>query len=230
MLDPSYWPPGGARGCGGLPGVVTCACGMRWQGTIAELIPQVRRHGLEIHNMDATDEQVIAMSVDADAAAPWYIEVGADGDPVAVVASTVRRVLGEPSVLHSTSWRRDRAAVILSFVAVVEPSQVAALETVPIVRSELARGGATRPPDEIKAAHVVEHGLRHLAWPRTTRPSRRGWPVRGSACSANTTRNRSGIWPGQPVRLSPVHGRSGRSRSARHVHDGTRRVTHRTFA
>ena len=48
--------------------IVTCACGMRFQGTMAELIPEVRRHGEEIHNMDATDEQIMAMSVDADAA------------------------------------------------------------------------------------------------------------------------------------------------------------------
>jgi len=127
-------------------------------------------HVLDIEGPVQAEVFVLTLVADAPhltgpcGAAPWYIEIGAQDDPMAVVASTVRRVLGEPSVVHSTSWRRDRAAVILTFVAVVEAFQVATLETVAIGRTDLARGGATDAPNEIEASQVVEHGLRHLAW------------------------------------------------------------------
>jgi hypothetical protein len=97
-------------------------------------------------------------------AAPWYIEVGADEDPMSVVATTVRRVVGEPVVVHSTSWRRDRDAVVLSFVAVIDSTQVGTMAVEPVDRAELARGDAAAAPAAVAAAQVVEHGLRHLAW------------------------------------------------------------------
>src|SRR2546430_6821626 len=59
---------------------------------------------------------------------PWYLEAGADDDPLDVVSAALRRVLGDPTVVHSTSWRRDRGAVILSFIAVVDPAVTSALE------------------------------------------------------------------------------------------------------
>ena len=40
-------------------------------------------------------------------ATAWYLQVGADEDPMAVVSAAVRRILGEPRVVHYTSWRRD---------------------------------------------------------------------------------------------------------------------------
>ena len=46
--------------------VVTCACGQRWRGTEAELVAVVSLHGLEVHNMRVTPEQVLAMAVDED--------------------------------------------------------------------------------------------------------------------------------------------------------------------
>lgn len=73
---------------------------------------------------------------------PWYIEVGADDDPVEVVARLSRNLMGEPLLVHSTSWRRARGSVI----------------------SELARSDATRAPVTIAYQQVLEHGLRHLAW------------------------------------------------------------------
>ena len=97
-------------------------------------------------------------------AEPWYIEVGADEDPLDVVATTARRVLGEPAVVHSTSWRRSRDAVVLSFVTVIDAAQVAGMASVPIGRSELARNTATAAPSSIATTQVIEHGLRHLAW------------------------------------------------------------------
>lgn len=95
---------------------------------------------------------------------PWYVEVGQAQDPMEVVARLVRANVGEPLVLHSTSWRTARGGVVLTFVAVVVPEAVAQLERVPVRRAALARGGTTTAPVVEDAAPVIEHGLRHLAW------------------------------------------------------------------
>lgn len=95
---------------------------------------------------------------------PWLIELRANDDPVETVTRMVRGNIGEPTVVHSTSWRRDRSAVILSFVVVIDPELAAPFESVPIGRSELARSEATAAPTSIASAQVIEHGLRHLAW------------------------------------------------------------------
>jgi len=97
-------------------------------------------------------------------AAPWLIELGETDHPVEAVTRVVRDVLGEPLLVHSTSWRRDRSALILSFVVVVEAALVGTMASVPLGRSDLARGAATAAPREIGFAQVVEHGLRHMAW------------------------------------------------------------------
>jgi hypothetical protein len=95
---------------------------------------------------------------------PWYVEVGADEDPVEVVGRLAANLLGPPLLVHSTSWRRARGSVILSFVVVIGDGQAPALEGVPIARAVLARAGATAAPTAIAATQVIEHGLRHLAW------------------------------------------------------------------
>ena len=95
---------------------------------------------------------------------PWYLEVGADEDPMAVVAAAVRRVIGEPVVVHSTSWRRDRGGVLLSFVTVIDRGLVAAMTSAPVVRAALTRGTADAAPATVASVSVLEHGLRHLAW------------------------------------------------------------------
>jgi hypothetical protein len=97
-------------------------------------------------------------------AAPWIIELGESDHPVEVVDRVVRDVVGKPRLVHSTSWRRDRGAVILSFVVVIDRDLVDGMETAPIGRAELARSEATAAPREIEHSQVVEHGLRHLAW------------------------------------------------------------------
>lgn len=97
-------------------------------------------------------------------AAPWLVELGTADHPVEVVTRLVRDAVGAPLLVHSTSWRRDRDAVILSFVAVIDPSLVGDMESLPVGRSELARGEATAAPRAIASAQVVEHGLRHMAW------------------------------------------------------------------
>ena len=96
--------------------------------------------------------------------APWLLELGQTDHPVEVVTRIVRDAIGEPLLVHSTSWRRDRDAVILSFVVVIDGALVGSMASLPIERSELARGEATAAPREIATAQVVEHGLRHMAW------------------------------------------------------------------
>src|SRR5262245_27313789 len=78
--------------------------------------------------------------------APWLIESGASEHPVDVVSRIVRDQIGEPILVHSTSWRRDHDAVILSFVVVIDGSLVGSMESEPIDRSELARSDATAAP------------------------------------------------------------------------------------
>ena len=95
---------------------------------------------------------------------PWYIEVAAEEDPVEVVSRLSRNLMGEPIVVHSTSWRRARGAVVLSFIVVNSDDQSPHLAGIPISRAELARSGATSAAKTIAAAQVLEHGLRHLAW------------------------------------------------------------------
>ena len=95
---------------------------------------------------------------------PWLIEVGADEHPLDVVSRVVRDVIGAPILVHSTSWRRDRDAVILSFVVVIDAALVGAMATSPVERAVLARSEATTAPRDIAWHQVVEHGLRHLAW------------------------------------------------------------------
>ncbi len=95
---------------------------------------------------------------------PWLIELGATEHPVEVVDRIVRDVVGDPRLVHSTSWRRDADAVILSFVVVIDESLVGEMVSEPIQRAELARGEATAAPRAIAHSQVVEHGLRHMAW------------------------------------------------------------------
>jgi len=97
-------------------------------------------------------------------AAPWLIEVGTTEHPVEVVDRIVRDVVGEPMLVHSTSWRREREATILSFVVVIDEQLVGEMASAPVGRTELARSEATAAPASIAYGQVVEHGLRHMAW------------------------------------------------------------------
>jgi len=95
---------------------------------------------------------------------PWYLEVGPDEDPVEVVSRLSANLLGPPLLAHSTSWRRARGGVILSFIVVIADGQAPDFEAVPIGRAELARNSATEAARSIAAVQVIEHGLRHLSW------------------------------------------------------------------
>ena len=94
----------------------------------------------------------------------WELEVGTGEHPVEAVDRIVRDVVGEPLLVHSTSWRRDREAVILSFVVVIDERLVGDMASRPVARADLARSEATAAPRDIASDQVVEHALRHLAW------------------------------------------------------------------
>ena len=95
---------------------------------------------------------------------PWYLEVGEDDDPLEVVNRLSTNLLGRPLLVHSTSWRRARGSVILSFVVVIAADQAPELEGVAVARAELARNQTNTAAKNIAAVQVIEHGLRHLAW------------------------------------------------------------------
>jgi hypothetical protein len=95
---------------------------------------------------------------------PWILELGASDHPVEVVDRIVRDVVGDPLLVHSTSWRRDRDAVILTFVVAIDSAQALQMQSCSVTPAELARGGATSAPATIGVDQVLEHGLRHLAW------------------------------------------------------------------
>jgi len=95
---------------------------------------------------------------------PWMLEIGASEHPVEVVSRIVGAAIGKPILVHSTSWRRDHDAVILSFVVVIDATLVRSMASTPIIRVDLARSQAATAPATIAFAQVVEHGLRHLAW------------------------------------------------------------------
>lgn len=95
---------------------------------------------------------------------PWIVQLDDAEHPVEVVDRIVTGLVGPPLVVHSTSWRRDASAVILSFLVAVRPGQAAAMASAPIRRADLARSEATRAPERIGHEQVLEHGLRHLAW------------------------------------------------------------------
>jgi hypothetical protein len=95
---------------------------------------------------------------------PWYLQLAEADHPVEVVDRTVTEVVGPPRLVHSTSWRRERGAVVLTFLVVIDPAQVGQMASVPVPRSGLARSQARTAPAAIAHTQVLEHALRHLAW------------------------------------------------------------------
>lgn len=95
---------------------------------------------------------------------PWLIQLDDVEHPVEAVERVVHGIVGPPLLVHSTSWRREGGAVLLSFVGVIGPDQAAGMLSEPITRSAIARSQATKAPAAIGHEQVLEHGLRHLAW------------------------------------------------------------------
>lgn len=71
-----------------------------------------------------------------------------------------------PLLVHSTSWRLHEGHIVLTYVVCVEApdGENRPLRDDVVDRSELARGHVMGPPVDVETHHVVEHGLRHLAW------------------------------------------------------------------
>lgn len=96
--------------------------------------------------------------------APWLIETGGGEHPLDAVRRIVTGALDGVRLLHSTSWRFEKGAVILSFVVVIEADAIGTMDTAPIGRVGLARSTTHEPPKSIEGSQVLEHGLRHLSW------------------------------------------------------------------
>jgi len=94
----------------------------------------------------------------------WYIESHDEDDPMEVVRRLSTNLMGPPLLVHSTSWRRGPGGVFLSFLVVIGEDQAPDLDSVPIMRADLARNSATEAAKAISSSQVVEHALRHLAW------------------------------------------------------------------
>jgi hypothetical protein len=95
------------------------------------------------------------------------VGLGPTADPARIVIEAMGWYPLVPRVVHSTSWRYEDGRVVLTYVVVVEPPESLprdSLVEVAVARTELARGDATRPPEAIGVAAVLEHALRHLAW------------------------------------------------------------------
>ena len=74
----------------------------------------------------------------------------------------IKAVLRESILVHSTSWRFERGAVVLTFLAVV--TEIGEMDAMSIERSALARNAEHSAPDDISFGQVREHAVRHLAW------------------------------------------------------------------
>jgi hypothetical protein len=124
---------------------------------------------LDVEGPVTAEMLVVAMTEDGPVltgpcgSAPWLIETDRDDHPLATARRIATDALPDLLLLHSTSWRFERNAVILTFMAVVG-SIPEWMERRTIGRSDLARGSATSAPNEIDFGSVLEHGLRHLAW------------------------------------------------------------------
>ncbi len=94
----------------------------------------------------------------------WYIESHDEDDPMEIVKQLSTNLLGPPLLVHSTSWRRGKGGVLLTFLVVIGEDQAPGLESRPIARADLARNTATEAAKGVSADQVVEHALRHMAW------------------------------------------------------------------
>lgn len=132
----------------------------------------------------AADESGLWLLSDGSLLAPT--PVGADGDPFADVGLVLDQIgyparglddADRPGVLtvHSTSWRMSGPAVILTFIAALEPmnrvTYVADMDVVshPVALRLFDRVGrpATHGPGrapQVRDIDVLMHGLRHFAF------------------------------------------------------------------
>lgn len=93
---------------------------------------------------------------------PWLIETHGRENPMEEIRRTATGLLPDLFLLHSTSWRWDGAAVVLTFIAAV--NRATGESRLLSADGELARGSATAAPSVIETDQVLNHALRHLAW------------------------------------------------------------------
>lgn len=89
-----------------------------------------------------------------------------DHEAGGIVIAAAERYGLTPILAHSTSWRFEQGKVVLTYVAAVEAPDALNefLREEPVLRADLARGGAFEPPPEIGVSQVIEHACRHLSW------------------------------------------------------------------
>ena len=58
-----------------------------------------------------------------DGPVPWIVQLDDVEHPIESAERIVRGLVGPPLLVHSTSWRREGAAVLLSFVVVIGPTR-----------------------------------------------------------------------------------------------------------
>ncbi|HJU81533.1 MAG TPA: hypothetical protein VJ796_07255 [Acidimicrobiia bacterium] len=93
---------------------------------------------------------------------PWLIETHGRENPMEEIRRTATSLLPDMFLLHSTSWRWEGTAVVLTFIAAVAKGSGESRRISDA--GHLARGSATAPPAEIASDQVLNHALRHLAW------------------------------------------------------------------
>ena len=94
---------------------------------------------------------------------PWLIETHGRENPMEEIRRTATGLLDDLLLLHSTSWRWEGSAVILTFLAAVKRGEGQA-RRLGAESGNLARGSATAAPAAIDSDQVLHHALRHLAW------------------------------------------------------------------
>lgn len=117
--------------------------------------------------------EVFVVTADSARQAVQYVRrqapLSIDSPDPDVVARTLAASSGTPSLLHSTSWRREKdGAIVLTYLAYCEPAQFHPPEPVQIPWKALAAPPPTDPlhprPPEIRDSDVLTHGLRHLSF------------------------------------------------------------------
>jgi hypothetical protein len=93
---------------------------------------------------------------------PWLIETHGKENPMEEIRRTATVLLPDLFLLHSTSWRWEGTAVILTFIAAI--AKGGGESRLLSAAGEIARGSATAAPAEVDADQVLHHALRHLAW------------------------------------------------------------------
>src|SRR3989442_15232559 len=89
-----------------------------------------------------------------------HVALPPSAKPAEVVLDVLKSYPLGPIVVHSTSWRHEDGRIVLTYIAVVEPPSSLppdSLLSLPVGRTELARGEAMSAPRSIAVDAVLEH-------------------------------------------------------------------------